>query len=82
MRSRQLSAVRLLVHLTCATVGVTLIVLAALYLYLSPKLPSVEVLKTAKFQTPMRLYSQDLKLIGEYGEQRRQPIDFEAIPPL
>lgn len=82
MRSRQLSVVRLLVHLTCATVGGTLIVLAALYLYLSPKLPSVEVLKTAKFQTPMRLYSQDLKLIGEYGEQRRQPIDFEAIPPL
>lgn len=82
MRLRQLSAVRLLVHLTCAAAGGTLLVLAALYLYLSPKLPSVEVLKTAKFQTPMRLYSQDLKLIGEYGEQRRQPVDFEAIPPL
>jgi len=82
MPSRPLSIVRLLAHLTCAAVGGTLIVLAALYLYLSPKLPSVEVLKTAKFQTPMRLYSQDLKLIGEYGEQRRQPVDFEAIPPL
>jgi penicillin-binding protein 1A len=82
MPSRLPSIVRLLAHLTCAAVGGTLIVLAALYLYLSPKLPSVEVLRTAKFQTPMRLYSQDLKLIGEYGEQRRQPIGFEAIPPL
>lgn len=82
MPSRPLSIARLLVHLTCAAVGGTLIVLAALYLYLSPKLPSVEVLRTAKFQTPMRLYSQDLKLIGEYGEQRREPIEFEAIPPL
>jgi penicillin-binding protein 1A len=82
MPSRLPGIVRLLAHLTCAAVGGTLIVLAALYLYLSPKLPSVEVLRTAKFQTPMRLYSQDLKLIGEYGEQRRQPIGFEAIPPL
>lgn len=82
MPSRPLSIVRLLAHLTCAALGGALIVLAALYLYLSPKLPSVEVLKTAKFQTPMRLYSQDLKLIGEYGEQRRQPVDFEAIPPI
>lgn len=54
---------------------------AALYLYLSPKLPSVEVLKTVKYQTPMRLYSQDLKLVGEFGEQRRNPITFEQIPP-
>lgn len=76
------SIARFLAHLACAAVGGTLIVVAALYLYLSPKLPSVEVLRTAKFQTPMRLYSQDLKLIGEYGEQRRQPIEFETIPPL
>ena len=82
MLSRPLTVVRLLAHLTCAVIGGTLIVLAALYLYLSPKLPSVEVLRTAKFQTPMRLYSQDLKLIGEYGEQRRQPIEFQDIPPL
>lgn len=82
MLSRPLNTVRLLAHLTSAVAGGTLIVLAALYLYLSPKLPSVEVLRTAKFQTPMRLYSQDLKLIGEYGEQRRQPIEFQDIPPL
>lgn len=62
-------------------VGGFLTVAAALYLYLSPKLPPVEVLKTVKFQTPMRLYSQDLKLVGEFGEQRRNPVTFEQIPP-
>ena len=82
MPSRQLSVVRPLFHLVCATVGGALMVMAALYLHLSPKLPSVEALKDAKFQTPMRLYSQDLKLIGEYGEQRRHPIEFADIPPL
>ena len=68
--------------LLCALVGGVLTVSAALYLYLSPKLPSVEVLRTVKFQTPMRLYSQDLKLVGEFGEQRRTPVTFEQIPPL
>ena len=68
-------------HLLCLMAGGSLAVAAALYLYLSPKLPSVEVLKTVKFQTPMRLYSQDLKLVGEFGEQRRNPISFEQIPP-
>ena len=55
---------------------------SSLYLYLSPKLPSVETLKTVKLQTPLRVYSQDMKLIGEFGEKRRTPINFNAIPPL
>ena len=75
-------ALRALSHLLCLLLGGGLAVVAALYLYLSPKLPSVEVLKTVKFQIPMRLYSQDLKLIGEFGEQRRSPVAFEQIPPL
>ncbi len=62
--------------------GGALIVTTSLYLYLSPKLPSVETLKTVKLQTPLRVYSQDMKLIGEFGEKRRTPISFDAIPPL
>ena len=72
---------RIFAHLLCLMAGGFLAVAAALYLYLSPKLPSVEALKTVEFQTPMRLYSQDLKLVGEFGEQRRNPISFEQIPP-
>jgi penicillin-binding protein 1A len=80
--TRLTRVLRPLVHLLCLLLGGGLAVAAALYLYLSPKLPSVEVLKTVKFQIPMRLYSQDLKLIGEFGEQRRTPVAFEQIPPL
>ncbi|MBL4782448.1 MAG: penicillin-binding protein 1A [Porticoccaceae bacterium] len=68
--------------LAIPALGSTLIILSSLYLYLSPKLPSVETLKTVKLQTPLRVYSQDMKLIGEFGEKRRTPISFEAIPPL
>lgn len=77
-----LSLIRWTACLLCVTAGGVLVIGAALYLYLSPKLPSVEVLRTVKFQTPMRLYSQDLKLVGEFGEQRRTPVTFEQIPPL
>ena len=74
--------IRWIAALLCALMGGLLTVTAALYLYLSPKLPSVEVLRDVKFQTPMRLYSQDLKLVGEFGEQRRTPVAFEQIPRL
>lgn len=68
--------------LVVPAIGCGLLAAASLYLYLSPKLPSVETLKTVKLQTPLRVYSQDLKLIGEFGEKRRSPVTFDEIPPL
>src|SRR5690606_41875622 len=59
-----------------------LVTLGGMYLYLSPALPSVDSLKQVRLQTPLRVYSRDNKLIGEFGEQRRTPLQFEEIPPL
>ena len=59
--------------------GVAL-VSASAFLYLSPALPSVESLLDAKFQTPLRVYSQDNLLIAEYGDKRRTPVEFEQVP--
>ena len=50
------------------------------YLYLSPDLPSVESLKDTKLQIPLHIYSQDHKLIAEYGEMRREPLPFKKVP--
>jgi penicillin-binding protein 1A len=68
--------------LLLAGTSVTLVTLTGLYLYLSPKLPSVETLREIKLQTPLRVYSSDGKLIGEFGEQRRTPLTYDQIPPL
>src|SRR5690606_50154 len=68
--------------LLLAGFSVTLVIFAGLYLYLSPKLPSVESLREVKLQTPLRVYSSDGKLIGEFGEQRRTPLTYQQIPPL
>lgn len=55
---------------------------AAAFLYLSPNLPSVDVLRDVQLQTPLRVYTSDGELIGEFGEMRRTPIKFENVPPL
>ncbi len=61
----------------CATVTV----LSGTYLYLNPALPDVEALKEVELQIPLRIFSADDKLIGQFGEKRRDPIVFEEIPP-
>ncbi len=53
---------------------------AGVYLYLSPKLPDVETLRDVKLQTPMRVYTREGDLIGQFGEQKRSPLPFDAIP--
>jgi penicillin-binding protein 1A len=53
-----------------------------LSLYLSPNLPAVESLREYKYETPLRIYSIDNKLIQEFGEKRSIPIEFEETPPL
>jgi len=53
---------------------------AGIYLYLGPRLPSVDVLRDVRLQTPMRVYSMEGDLIGQFGEQRRNPLTFSMIP--
>jgi len=54
----------------------------ALYFYIKPDLPDVTALKTIQLQTPMKVFSQDGKLISQFGEKRRIPIAIDDVPPL
>lgn len=54
--------------------------LAGVYLYLSPNLPDVETLRDVRLQTPMRVYTREGDLIGQFGEQKRSPLPFDKIP--
>ncbi len=57
-----------------------LLAVSGAFLYLSPTLPSVDTLRNIQLQIPLRVYSQDEKLIAEFGEMRRTPIRYEEIP--
>ena len=55
---------------------------AGLYWYLAPKLPPIDSLKDVQLQEPLRVYSSDGRLIAEFGEKRRTPLEFEQVPPI
>ena len=64
--------------LICTLLGVT--TLLALYFYISPDLPDASKLKEFKLQTPLKVYSQDGKLISQYGDKKRIPLTLDEIP--
>ena len=49
-------------------------------LVIYPKLPNPEQLREVKLQVPLRIYAKGGELIGEFGEKRRTPVNFEDIP--
>ncbi|WP_227819813.1 penicillin-binding protein 1A [Marinobacterium aestuarii] len=57
-----------------------LLAVAGVYYTLAPQLPDVESLREVQFQTPMRIFSSDSKLIAEFGEKRRTPVSYDSIP--
>ncbi len=62
-----------------AIILVSAATLFALYQY-KPNLPDVHELREVRFQIPLRIFSADGKLMAEYGEQRRTPIQYDEIP--
>lgn len=63
----------------CALLGVGALV--GFYSYLKPQLPDVTTLKNIELQTPMQVFSQDGKLIAQFGEQKRIPLELNEMPP-
>ena len=45
-----------------------------------PTLPTLEVLTDYRPKIPLRVYSADGKLIGEFGEERRAVVKLEQVP--
>ena len=39
-----------------------------IYIYFSPQLPSTDDVRRVELQVPLKIFTSDEKLIGEYGE--------------
>lgn len=48
--------------------------------YYAPSLPAVASLRDLKLQVPLRIFTSDGKLIGEFGAERRAPLRFDQLP--
>ena len=70
----------MIVLLGLAVIGIALamIVLALAY----PNLPSLETLTDYRPKIPLRVYTADGYLIGEYGEERRAVISIQEVPAV
>jgi len=66
------------IFIVLAVLGLTSLI--GLYLYLEPKLPSIEGLSDIQLQVPLRVYSSEGGLVAEYGEKRRAPKAIDDIP--
>lgn len=55
---------------------------AATYYYIKiyPTLPDTSELKTVSYQVPLKIVTQDGKLISEIGTKKRIPLDYTEIP--
>ena len=52
---------------------------ASVFAYLGPKIPSIETYRHYRYETPLRIYTADGALIGEFG-RRLIPIVLEDVP--
>ena len=57
-----------------------LIVLSSLNLYIDSKLPDESGIKEIELKIPLKIFTADKKLIGEFGEERRTALKFNSIP--
>lgn len=64
------------------SIAITLVVIASfVYVYMSAALPDVTALKDAELQVPLKIYTRDGQLLGQFGEARRTPLSLDQIPP-
>lgn len=68
----------ILIAITLGLVVAALVTLAAALIY--PTLPSLETLTDYRPKVPLRVYSADGFLIGEFGEERRALVEIENVP--
>jgi penicillin-binding protein 1A len=62
-----------------ALIGIALLAIVVVLAY--PQLPSLEALTDYQPKIPLRVYTADGHLIGEFGEERRALVRIQDVPP-
>lgn len=78
-RSKRI-AIWLVGALAIAAIAAPVIAFYAVRWVYGPELPSVTALSELQLQVPLRIYTQDEQLIGEFGAERRAPMAYDQLP--
>ncbi|MFC5303128.1 penicillin-binding protein 1A [Azospira restricta] len=68
--------------LICGLVAIGVAVVAIVLVLTYPNLPSLEALTDYRPKIPLRVYTADGHLIGEFGEERRNIVHIQDVPPV
>jgi len=71
---------RLIFRILLVSFLLGLATIAVTYLVVSKDLPDVDTLRDVQLQVPLRVYTDDGKLISVFGEKRRIPVQVEDMP--
>jgi penicillin-binding protein 1A len=79
------TALRWLIYPLVVVLGLAAIALAMGVVVLSlayPNLPSLEILTDYRPKIPLRIFTADGHLLGEFGEERRAVVSFDEVPAI
>ena len=57
-----------------------IILILSSYFLLKPDLPEINLVDESELQMPLKVFTKDGVMIGEFGEIKRRPIDYSMIP--
>src|SRR3990172_6196982 len=77
-----LTLLRLLLTGAVGILTLAVVAVVATHLYIAPSLPSIESIRDIRLQVPLRIYTQESRLLGEFGEKRRSPAGYSEFPEL
>src|SRR5450830_1448734 len=66
----------------CAALAAGLLLAAYLFLYVKPRLPALDVITDYQPKIPLRVYTADHVLIGEFGEEHRDFVPIAQVPDM
>jgi penicillin-binding protein 1A len=79
------TALRWLIYPIVAVLGIAAIAIAMVVVVLSltyPNLPSLEILTDYRPKIPLRIFTADGYLLGEFGEERRAVVSIHEVPAM
>ena len=80
MNARLHRSLMMIIWLGLGAVCGALTILAGGYLYLNPQVPAASTYQNYRHEAPLRVYSADGALLGEFGERRLIPVRLEDVP--
>ena len=75
-----LKIIKFLFWISISSCVLVIAIILGSYLTIRPSLPEISLVDEAQLQMPLKVYTEDKALIGEFGEIKRRPIDFVDIP--